>query len=287
MKLRALSVVLAMALAPVGGWAQTAPPVPAPDEATDQIAALSQVLMIDAVIEVMRDEGIAYGSDLADEMFPGQGGPGWQSVVAAIYEPRAMRAQFDTTFRATLTGSADEVAAIEAFFASELGQRVLTLEIEARRALLDDVVEEAATLAYAEIEAEGGPRLAALKAFIDTNMLVDSNVMGALNANLAFYQGMAEVESFGEAMPEDQMLAEVWAQEPDIRTETEDWLHPYLALAYKPLSDDDLRAYEAFSASSAGQAVNTALFAAFDAMFVSISRDLGRAVARQMQGQEL
>jgi hypothetical protein len=108
-----------------------------------------------------------------------------------------------------------------------------------------------------------------------------------LNASLAFYQGMAEVAAFQEAMPEDQMLADVWAQEPEVRAETVDWLFPYLALAYKPLSDADLAVYQDFSGSPAGQAVNAALFAAFDAVFVAVSLDLGRAAAKQMQGQEL
>ena len=33
--------------------------------------------------------------------------------------------------------------------------------------------------------------------------------------------------------------------------------------------------------------LNTAMFAAFDKLFVAISRDLGRAAARQMQGEDI
>ena len=286
MKLLGLCVWLAVALGPLGAVAETAVPLVRAQAAVGQIAALSDVLRIDDVLEVMREEGIAYGAEMEDEMFPGQGGPGWRAMVAVIYDPGTMRGRFDTALEAALLGSA-EIEEIMAFFGSDLGQRVLMLEIEARRALLDGAAEEAAKLAYADMAAEGGTRVAALEAFVAANDLIESNVMGAMNASLAFYQGLAEVGAFAEAMPEDQMLAEVWATEPDVRAETVDWLYPYLALAYKPLSDAELRAYQAFSETSAGQAVNAALFAAFDAVFVGVSRDLGRAAARQMQGQEL
>jgi hypothetical protein len=53
------------------------------------------------------------------------------------------------------------------------------------------------------------------------------------------------------------------------------------------LSDEDLTAYIAFSASPAGQQLNAALFAAFDDVFTPISKALGLAVAKQMQGQDI
>ena len=111
--------------------------------------------------------------------------------------------------------------------------------------------------------------------------------MGALSANLAFYQGMAEGGAFGGEMTEDQMLADVWGQEAEVRQQVADWLFPYLALAYGPLSDDELEAYIAYSESPAGQQLNTALFASFDGVFSPVSRALGLAVARELQGQDI
>lgn len=286
MKLCAFWVVLAVSLAPVAVGAEVAVPQGGAVTQADPVAALSDILQIGPVIEVMRAEGVAYGAEMAAEMFPGQDGASWQAMVAVIYDPTTMRARFDAAFRTALAGS-QQVDEITRFFGSDLGQRLLTLEVEARRALLDDAAEEAARLGYAEMQAAGVTRLQTLQAFVTANDLVDSNVSGAMNANMAFYRGMAEVGDFAEAMPEDQMLAEVWASEPDLRAETEDWLFPYLALAYKPVSDADLQTYVDFSASPAGQAANAALFAAFDVVFVALSRDLGRAAATQMQGQEL
>ena len=90
-----------------------------------------------------------------------------------------------------------------------------------------------------------------------------------------------------EGMTESDMLAEVWAQEDQVRQETEDWLWPYLALAYQPLSDEEMQAYQVFSEAPEGRALNAALFAAFDASFVRISGELGRAVALMVQGQDI
>ncbi|MFN6953040.1 MAG: hypothetical protein ACK4NE_10675, partial [Albidovulum sp.] len=60
-----------------------------------------------------------------------------------------------------------------------------------------------------------------------------------------------------------------------------------LALAYGPLTDEDLRAYLDYSRSPEGKRLNTALFAAFDAVFEPISRELGRAAGRQLLGQDI
>ena len=79
----------------------------------------------------------------------------------------------------------------------------------------------------------------------------------------------------------------LWAQEDQVRQETEDWLWPYLALAYQPLSDEEMQAYQVFSEAPEGRALNAALFAAFDASFVRISGELGRAVALMVQGQDI
>jgi hypothetical protein len=111
--------------------------------------------------------------------------------------------------------------------------------------------------------------------------------MGALNANLAFYRGLADGGALGPEMTEDEMLSSVWSQEADVRQQTVEWLFPYIALAYGPLSDDELAAYTEFSASGAGQALNSALFAAFGEVFGGISQALGAAAAVQMQGQDI
>ena len=265
---------------------------PVPQRQVQQIAVppvstLVNVLKIDAVIEVMRQEGLRYGTDMEAELFPGKGGASWAQVVGLIYDAPTMKARFEAAFAKQLVGAESSFPAIDAFFSAGLGQRFLSLEVEARRSLLDESVEDAAKARVEDMMAEAAPRFDALQNFAQTNDLIEMNIMGAINSNLAFFHGMAEVGALDQEMTEEDMLMDVWSQEPDIRAETESWIYPYLALAYGPLSDEDMAAYLAFSETPEGQKLNAALFGAFDAVFSSISRDLGRAAARQMLGEDI
>jgi hypothetical protein len=253
-----------------------------------RILQLSSTLQIGEVLSVMREEGIDYGETLETEMFPGGGGANWSAEVGRIYDEAAMKSVFDAALVAEL-GNADPAAieVMEVFFASERGQRILMLEVQARRALLDESVEDAAKVNVEEMAAEDDPRLVAIRKFAEANDLIEMNVAGTLNANLAFFKGMASLGAVDQQMTEDEMLSSVWAQEPEIRMETETWLYPYLALAYEPLSDDDMQAYLAFSDMEEGKVLNAAVFAAFNVLFGEISSNLGRAVAKEMQGEDI
>lgn len=268
--------------------AEVAPQAPADQTAAaEAVAKLSQALMIPGVVDVLRLEGLDYGNTLEEQMFPERGGARWQAAVSAIYDADWIRGEFEKTMRAELGDKPQVIAAGQKFFGSELGQRVVALEIEARHTLLDPAAEEAARLRYAEMADAKEPRAAALAEFAEANDLIEANVVGALNANLAFYQGMAAAGAADDGMTEEEMLAEVWSQEDSVRAETEEWLFPYLALAYSALSDEDLAQYIAFSRTPEGKALNLASFTAFDRIFVTISQRLGAAAAAQLQGQDI
>lgn len=254
---------------------------------TVAVADLVQTLKIADVIEIMRLEGLKYGTEMEAEMFPGQGGATWKSVVALIYDGPTMQARFEDAFAAQLVGREKDLPAMQTFFGAELGQRILALEVEARRSLMDQAVEDAAKALVEDMMAEAAPRFDGLQAFSDANDLIEMNISGALNSNLSFFQGMAEVGGTDPEMTQDDMLMTVWEQEPEIRAETESWIYPYLSLAYGPLSDEELAAYIAFSKTGAGKSLNVALFGAFDSVFSAISRDLGRAAAKQMMGEDI
>lgn len=262
-------------------------PRPAVAETAATPATLAETLRMSELIEVLREEGLAYAETLDDDLFPGRGRADWLAQAQLVYDTDAMLQRFNATMADELADHPQAVAAAQAFFTGPLGARVLTLEIEARRALLDKTVEAAARARVDEMRADDSPRLAALDAFVAANDLIEANVQGALNANLAFYRGMVEAGGLGEAVDEGTVLAEVWAQEEEVRGETRIWLMAYVAMAYDPLSDAELQSYIDFSATPAGQRLNAALFSAFDAVFVQVSRDLGRAAGLQMIGQDI
>jgi hypothetical protein len=219
-------------------------------------------------------------------MFPDGASARWGEKVSVIYDARAMTDRFTARFAAEMEDAPLLAAQAVEFLASERGKRILQLELDGRRALLDDAVEEAAQVAASEAREEMDPRMALLDSMAAAGDLVEQNVAGALNANLAFFQGMAEAGALPD-MDEGMMLSQVWGSEPQIRQDMEAWLYPYLYFAYRPLGDADLEAYVAFWESEAGQKVNRALFAGFDATFTPISRDLGRASALMMQGSDI
>ena len=250
-------------------------------------AALQEALKLPEVFAVMSEEGRDYGRDLEADMFPGAGGRQWQDAVAGIYSVDRMLADFGAAFEAELTRGDTDTAAMLDFFTSDLGQRVTTLEVSARRALLDEAVEDASRLKLEEMRAEADPRLDLISEFVTVNDLVEANVTGGLNANYAFYLGLADADALGREMSEDEVISEVWGQEDDIRAETDLWIHSYLAMAYAPLTDAELEDYIAFSQTEAGKDLNRALFAGFDALFVDVSRQLGRAAGAVLAGQDL
>ena len=288
--INAMALAVGLASAGQGGLGVA----PAYGESTvEQAAILPQVqelvaaMRIGELAQVLQAEGEAYGMQLKDEMFPDRSGSDWSAMVTRIYQADGLTEEFTRSLSAELADKPEVAAKAQAFFASPTGRKIIGLEIEARRAMLDDAAEEAAKEAFGAMEAKGAPRVDALRRFVAANDLVEMNVMGALNANLAFYKGMSQGGAFTEGMTESDMLAEVWAQEDQVRQETEDWLWPYLALAYQPLSDEEMQAYQVFSEAPEGRALNAALFAAFDASFVRISGELGRAVALMVQGQDI
>lgn len=253
----------------------------------DDAAALQATLKLPEVFAVMSEEGRDYGRDLEADMFPGAGGRQWQEAVAGIYSTERMLADFGAIFEAELTRINTDTAAMLDFFTSDLGQRVTTLEVSARRALLDEAVEDASRLKLEEMRAEADPRVGLIEEFVTVNDLVEANVTGGLNANYAFYLGLADANALGREMSEDEVIAEVWGQEDEIRAETDLWVHSYLAMAYAPLTDAELEAYIAFSRTEPGKDLNRALFAGFDVLFVDVSRQLGRAAGAVLAGQDL
>jgi hypothetical protein len=281
--MRALVIAAFAALAvpvfgPVGAFAQ--------EQVDPAVSRIMTAMQIGPMLEVMHEEGIAYGDDLAADMLGGQSDR-WSAIVARIYDKDAMEAAFTARFAQELAAIPDDLANIEEFFASETGQKIVTLEIEARRAMLDEAVEDAAKVLMQDMVAEQDARLEMLQAFVEAGDLEEQNVVGAMNANFAFMQGMAQAGGPAAQLTEEDMLADVWGREAEVRASTREWLYSYFALAYQPLEDRELQDYTAFWESDAGQKANAAVFAAFDQVFTDISRELGRAAAVQMQGDDI
>lgn len=255
-------------------------------QTSDETAqAMFQALGLPDMIGIMREEGIVYGAEIGADLFDGRVTGEWTQLVSDIYDADRMGAQVLAVLQDEI--SPQNAESIIAFFTSEPGETIISLEVAARRALLDDDLEEAASEAAALASADETPRYQLIEQFVDANDLVETNVVGAMNSNYAFYRGLVDGGALGQQLTDDQILADVWGQEPEIRQNTTEWVYTFLLLAYQPLDDSDLETYIAFSETEAGQDLNQALFTSFDGVFESISRALGLGSARFMVAEDI
>ncbi len=253
------------------------------DEA--KVDALFDAIGLPDMIHIMREEGLEYGDTLATDMLPGGTSAQWQNAVSAIYDVDMMYEEVRGAFGEALEG--DDIDAMLSFFTSEQGETIIGLEVSARRALLDDAVEEASKENAAIAMMDETPRYLLVQEFVDANNLIESNVVGSLNSSYAFYLGLIDGGAMPAGVTAETALQDVWAQEPEVRSTTTEWVYSFLLMAYQPLSDAELEAYIAFSQTDAGQDMTQALFLAFNGMFDDISRALGLASSRFMISQEL
>lgn len=287
MSLRSLALLALLAFAPLAKAETALDSGAKPDTFVLSIADLGRVLQFDALFDVLRDEGLAQAEELADSMLPQGRRTGWSAAVDEVYDLRRIRAQFNHALRVQLADEPETVAEVTRFFGSDLGQRVLTLEIAARRAFLDIAQEEAARVAADTPATARDPKWKLIERLIEAGDLVEMNVAGGLSGSLAFSQGLQASGVTGMAMPFDQLAAETWGQEAQLRADTGSWLKAYFGLAYAPLTEDELETYVTFLESPAGRRYSSALFVALEGVFRQISQDLGRAVGEAALRQEI
>ena len=261
--------------------------LPRPVQADDIIRAF----LLPELFEIMASEGRA--SVLADGATPLQGNAlaRFRNDAEAIYDPERMLAEFATVLEDELARMPDARADALAFAASSLGQRILRLELAARDALLDDDVDRFARMALDDArssppQAPDARRLELVRARIEANDLVELNVSLGLNTSFAYYRGML-AENAVQGMTSDMLLQLVWAQEPELRVEIEDWSESYFLMAYQPLSTPEMQDFVAYVSTPLAQDFNRALFRAFDTVFSEISFQVGRAIGRRLNIEEL
>ena len=265
--------------------AQPRQPVPLHQQAAH---VLWDVMQLDRLAPVLRDEAVAEGAEMAATMFPRGGTGRWLRHVAAIHAPARVQALFTRGASEAMaaTGPTDLQAGL-AFYRTRLGQRLLAMETTARIAMLDKDVEAAAKAAWAQAQQRSTRRAARITRLIDAADLVDPNVAGGLNASIAFARGLQAGGGSSVPLAEGEIIQNAWAEEPKLRADTASWIGAYLFLAYASLGDRELEAYIAFAESSGGRALSRVMFAGFDRVFTQTAYDMGLAAAAEMQGRQL
>lgn len=244
---------------------------------------LMDVLKIDQLSGILHSEGVAFGDALNRDWLEGQGGPAWQQQVTRIYDPQRISEGIRAGLEPSLTG--ETLEQVITFFASDLGERIITLENSARRAMADPAVEEQARAQFAARHSTSDTRLDQINRMIDAGDLVNRNVTSALNSNYQFLRALVDGDIY--MMTENEILDDVLSEREEIMEDTTSWLGAFLTLAYSPLTLEELTAYADFSETAGGKALNAGFFAGFDPLYEDISYALGRAMAMNMAAEEL
>lgn len=255
-------------------------PVAAAADAT--MDRLSRAIHLEEIVDILHQEGLRHGQKIDEQVLAGKGGAVFEAQVKEIYSTEAMKAALRSALATGLNDPQREQASI--FYESELGQKIISLENSARRAISDPAIQEMAQSQYEEADRESALYLL-VEEYIRANDLVHQNVEGTMAADFNFFRGVVD----GRGIPGDEgaMISSLISNEAEMRKDTEAWLFGFLMMAYRPLSESELRENIAFSRTVAGQALNEAFFDGFDEMYVHMYYELGLAVGRAMTASDL
>lgn len=238
----------------------------------DGLDALFTALRMSETLETLRDEGVGDAESILPKTSDG--------VIADLHLQQ-VEAAFDLALmerdmRDALEEYLDPEMTIRAveFFESDVGQSLISLELSARRAIMDEEIESLAMATWEKRAAENDPHIIAIRKFVRVNDLVNLNAAGTMVARYEYMHGLAT--GSGTPIDEDALLADIWDSEDSIVEETESWLTAYLLLAYGSVPTSDIDAYTAFSREASGQALNFAIFHGFETSYRRISFELGR-----------
>lgn len=263
------------------------PPQAKAQAADADLQAINALTHLPETLDLIRQEGIQQGKDLGADLFGDSEDPNWLSALDRVYDTGQMTGLYNAALRQVLAQDPSLSNNIRPFLDSDLGQRVITLELEARRTTMDKVAMQAAREVFVELEKTDKFRRAQIERLVVAGDLIEANVMAGLNGNLTFYKAMAAAGTPGTPKDEAELLGQVWSQEADIRASVEQFLYPIMALAYAPLNEDELQSYVDFSESPAGTRFNDALSKAFDPLMIELSRKLGTEAGKLLSGQML
>jgi hypothetical protein len=239
-----------------------------------QVTLTMDHLKLSELIHIMRSEGLEYAATLNIEMLNGQGSAVWEDQIGAIYDTQLMS---EVVRKEIATIPENQLRQINQFYGSNLGAKIVDLEIAARIAMTDNDIRNIAEDNYQIALAQDPKSLLQVNLIVSEGDLIERNVTAALTSNYRFYLGLVDGGSFDAS--EQEVIEQTWEQEDDIRLDTVKWMMGYLLLSYQSLDEAEMIEFINFMKTRAGRALNAAIFDGFGAMYGDISYTLGRAVA--------
>lgn len=241
-------------------------------------ARLLEAIQMPRLLAQLATEAEASAGDLDEDFLQGQGGDLVLTTARRLNAPSRVQPILEAEI--TRLMSRDHRLAVTSFFESELGQRIVDLEIAARIAIDDEALFEAVQGRVADTGVR--PLIAEI---IETSDLVERNVADGIAILEQFYRGRQAGGMTDLTGPEiGGFLGEL---EEGIRIETQSWLDGFMTLAYSPVEDADLQIYADFWKTEAGKAFDEALFAAFRKSMSDNSFAMGQLIGRIQASDEI
>ena len=106
-----------------------------------QVTLTMDHLKLSELINIMRTEGLEYAATLNTEMLNGQGGAVWEDQIDAIYDTQLMS---EVVRKEIATIPENQLRQINQFYGSNLGAKIVDLEIAARNAMTDNDIKNIA-----------------------------------------------------------------------------------------------------------------------------------------------
>lgn len=219
--------------------------------------------------------GIGPGFTAAVKSAPGMPPQKVRDALAAAmegaFDPGKMEAAIETRMADKLTVT--DLSELAAFYASPLGKQVTALEIAAAAPEAREARKIEGAKILGELPSRDPVRLALYKKIMDDLSAVDTGEAIALNMGYAMLSEM--LGAAGKPLPDDQIMALLRKQTEGLRRNIDTDVMESAAYIYRDLPLADLKLYEAFLASPAGNRYYDQMQVALGAVMTDEARSFG------------
>ncbi len=251
---------------------------------TDVHDSLYDALHLQRIIKILHDEGIKDAFE-SGRLYLGQDydAVSFEKALNKIYSIEMMDDFMRNGLVEMLPKEKAEVAL--RFFSQGLGAQAALLETSARSAISNDEVEAAAVQMAKDAKSGNTARYSMLERNIKDLELVELNMTGAFSAQYAFFTNLSALDDM--PLSNDDIVALLLESEEEMRQDIVDWLMGFTHMAYRPLSDDELKTYLNFLSSDVGKILNKTLFYIYNELSIQTSGDLAGVIVSFRKARKL
>ncbi len=203
-----------------------------------KLRAFLEITGFDVAIESLQ-QGAKAGPGLAGEA-PDQFGSEWVRLATEIFDPDEMVNRALDMMEAIMPEDLVDHGA--AFYASDLGQRLVAVENESQ--LVDDDIKypEAEAIVTALVD-DNSPRLQMFRDMSDAIGGIDNSVRSVIEIQVRYFMAAMAAGSIEGDLSEEDLRGMLASQADDIRQNVELYSMLGSAYTYRDLSDEDLAEY--------------------------------------------